>query len=443
MKRLFLFLAVASACLTAEAQIPAVSEPVCAFCEARFTKGESHKPGCPNYVEEVEEPQSTQDDTVWDDPSKHVTDEFNVGLGDGRTCPECGIDHHLDNTNCGIARLQKSYFDWNNVYFAGKRKYRKQAEAKMEEITGQLKKRYANAQKNPVTPSTKLKDHQPMPEQKPAEPAEPRPKLDPMARPELPNSTLTTNVQETSGPNDPTIYDKRIEFHGDLTKYYVVARCKTSQDGKEEWKLFKKNGKLVAGPFSQLYVTDQGTFNFFVAADMNGRWGIYDGYGEQKVMHRFDAIVPLKIRDTTDNIIITFKCQSDGKWGLMESYRPSDKLLLPCDYDDILEYSYDRSLVWVEKNGLCGLAVWYGGFEVPLEYTYIENISYQKAGKYYIVSKDGMHYGAYHGNNLKIPLEYSLGEARQKVNDDASETIRLRDRTAKERAKQQNKRRSR
>lgn len=408
--------------MAALAQIPPVSEPVCAHCGARFTKGESHKPSCPCYEEpsSSEESQSTQDDIVWDDPSQYVTDEFNVGLGDGRTCPECGRDHHLDNTNCGIARLQNSYYDWNNVYFAGKRKYRKQAEAKMEEIAGQLKKRFKNAQNNPVPPSTKLRDHQPMPEKKPAEP---RPKIDPLARPELPNSTLTTNVREISGPNDPTIYDKRIEFRGDHTEYYVVARCKTSQDGKEEWKLFKKNGEMVAGPFSRLYVTDQGVFNYFVAADLNGRWGIYDGYGEQKVAHRFDVIEPMKFRDAIGKLCITFKCNLDGKWGMLETYGLNNTPRLPFIYDDIREYSYDRSMIWVEKDGLYGLTDWTGYFEVPLEYTYIENISYQNVGKLYIVTKDGTHYGAYHGNILRIPLEFSLGEARQKVRDYASEFI--------------------
>ena len=423
MKRLCLTIAaLLTSSMAALAQIPPVSEPVCAHCGARFTKGESHKPSCPCYEEpsSSEESQSTQDDIVWDDPSQYVTDEFNVGLGDGRTCPECGRDHHLDNTNCGIARLQKSYYDWNNVYFAGKRKYRKQAEAKMEEIAGQLKKRFKNAQNNPVPPSTKLRDHHPMPEKKPAEP---RPKIDPLARPELPNSTLVTNVRETSGPNDPTIYDKRIEFRGDRTEYYVVARCKTSQDGKEEWKLFKKNGEMVAGPFSRLYVTDQGSFNYFVAADMNGRWGIYDGYGEQKVTHRFDVIEPMKFRDGIGNLCITFKCNLDGKWGMLETYGLNNTPRLPFIYDDIREYSYDRSMIWVEKDGLYGLTNWTGYFEVPLEYTYIENISYQNVGKLYIVSKDRVHYGAYHGNIMRIPLEFSLGEARQKVRDYASEFI--------------------
>ena len=32
------------------AQVPPVSRPVCAFCEAEITLGEPHKPGCPNYV---------------------------------------------------------------------------------------------------------------------------------------------------------------------------------------------------------------------------------------------------------------------------------------------------------------------------------------------------------------------------------------------------------
>jgi len=420
MKRLCLTIAALLTCsMAALAQIPQVSEPVCAFCEARFTKGEGHKPGCPNYVEEVEESQGTQDDTPRDDPSKHVTDEFNVGLGDGRTCPECGNDHHMDS-NCGIARLQNSEVYWNNLYMISKGKKRKAAEAKHDEVEAQLKKRYEYYMKNPVTGSAKLRDHQPMPEKKPAEP---RPKIDPLASPELPNSTLVTNVQETSGPNDPTIYDKRIEFRGDRTEYYVVARCKTSQDGKEEWKLFKKDGEMVAGPFSRLYVTDQGSFNYFVAADLNGRWGIYDGYGKQKVMHRFDVIEPMKIRDAIGNLCITFKCNLDGKWGMLETYGPNNTPRLPFIYDDIREYSYDRSRIWIEKDGLYGLTDWTGYFEVPLEYTYIENISYQKAGKYYIVSKDRVHYGAYHGNVLRIPLEFSLGEARQKVRDDASEFI--------------------
>ena len=34
---------------TATAQIPTASEPVCAYCGARITRGESHKPGCPYY----------------------------------------------------------------------------------------------------------------------------------------------------------------------------------------------------------------------------------------------------------------------------------------------------------------------------------------------------------------------------------------------------------
>ena len=158
-------------------------------------------------------------------------------------------------------------------------------------------------------------------------------------------------------------------------------------------------------------------------ADLNGRWGIYDGYGEQKVAHRFDVIEPMKFRDAIGKLCITFKCNLDGKWGMLETYGLNNTPRLPFIYDDIREYSYDRSMIWVEKDGLYGLTNWTGYFEVPLEYTYIENISYQNVGKLYIVSKDRVHYGAYHGNIMRIPLEFSLGEARQKVRDYASEFI--------------------
>lgn len=428
MRRLLLSFVVLAFVLSAQAQVPAASNPVCAECgghemakrNGQWVELTPHKPGCP-IGKKIAEAEAKAKANAWSPNYNSIEYKY----GNGVKCEECGrMQGHVSDCIIGYCQklvLRYSDHTWNDPE-AYKRKIRI-LEENIRHAVQRAREERAQAQQGGTTQqpiSTKLKDHQPMPEKKPAEP---RPKIDPLASPELPKSTLVTNVQETSGPNDPTIYDKRIEFRGDRTEYYVVARCKTSQDGKEEWKLFKKDGEMVAGPFSRLYVTDQGSFNYFVAADLNGRWGIYNGYGEQKVMHRFDVIEPMKIRDTIGKLCITFKCNLDGKWGMLETYGPNNTPRLPFIYDDIREYSYDRSKIWIEKDGLYGLTDWTGYFEVPLEYTYIENISYEKAGKYYIVSKDGVHYGAYHGNILRIPLEFSLGEARQKVRDDASEFI--------------------
>ncbi|MBQ8463187.1 MAG: hypothetical protein IJ544_03615 [Prevotella sp.] len=49
MKRLLFTALLFSSALAIEAQVPAVSEAVCANCEARTTRGEKHKRGCPAY----------------------------------------------------------------------------------------------------------------------------------------------------------------------------------------------------------------------------------------------------------------------------------------------------------------------------------------------------------------------------------------------------------
>lgn len=432
MRRLLLSFVVLAFVLSAQAQVPAASNPVCAECgghemakrNGQWVELTPHKPGCP-IAKKIAEAEAKAKENAWEPDFNSIEYQYGSSL----TCPWCEYEyglkkgHHRECPIGGDQERSRRAWDRARSPESVKSKIKRYEDNIRTLANDPVYKQPKTSDTQPTVKkpiSTKLKDHQPMPEKKPAEP---RPKIDPLASPELPNSIRMTNVRETSGPNDPTIYDKRIEFRGDHTEYYVVARCKTSQDGKEEWKLFKKDGEMVAGPFSRLYVTDQGSFNYFVAADLNGRWGIYNGYGEQKVMHRFDVIEPMKIRDAIGNLCITFKCNLDGKWGMLETYGPNNTPRLPFIYDDIREYSYDRSKIWIEKDGLYGLADWTGYFEVPLEYTYIENISYEKAGKYYIVSKDGVHYGAYHGNILRIPLEFSLGEARQKVRDDASEFI--------------------
>lgn len=436
MKRLLFTALLFSSALAIEAQVPAVSEAVCANCEARTTRGEKHKRGCPAYEEEENE--ETLNSRYYnfkflqeEDPLRYVTDKFNAGLVDGKTCPECGKDNHKD-TNCGIASLQKTCDSLHNRYLASsKRKEWKPIGKKWTMAAGNLANRFEYYKKNPVKPSTKLKDYEPVRDQKPSEPL--RPQMTPMAQPELHNSIQVAGVQETSGPNDPTVYDKRIEFKS----YYeynkgmlAVARGRTNQYGEAEWVLFKKDGTKIAGPFSKLYVTDIGIDNYFVAANAkDGLWGIYDKYGKMVTQHYFEDIQPLTLmyfatRFATGEQVISFKCQLNGKWGMIEAGE-ENKPHLPFIYDNIQVYDKDPTRVLVERDGLCGL-VWRGGsIMVPVEYRYIEQVSIQKAGKYYIVSKDGVHYGAYKLGTLDFNLEYSLNEIRQKINEDAAHRIKL------------------
>ena len=430
MKRLFLSVTFAVAGLTAEAQVPVVSEAVCAYCEARTTKGESHKPGCPYYEEEVEEPQNTQNDTPPQEPVRYVDDATNVGLGEGRICPECGKTSHTAST-CELGRLQYSYFYWHNLMVIGDRKERKTAEEKANEIRAKLEKRYKEATER-NKPSTKLRDYEPIRDQQPAEPL--RPQMNRMARPDLPNSIRLVSVQETSGPNDPTIYDKLIEFKGDEYGIQAVARGRTSQDGKEEWTLFKKDGTKLAGPFCQLYVTDTYNCDCFVTCDMDGQWGIYDKYGRCQVQNNYSAIKPARFSANEGSIVFTrFVCERNGKWGMIDV--SFDETSLPFEYDYIGEWDSDPELGLVEKNGRRGLVHFDGRFQIPAEYTYIEQVNIQKAGKYYIVSKDGVNYGAYRDQFLEFPLESTLGEIRQKVNDHAAAYIKQKEKAARKRGR--------
>lgn len=433
MKRLFLLLLTICAFYAKDsyAQVPAASNPVCAECGGneyrkeggKWVKISDHKPDCP-IGKKIAEAEAKAKANAWSPNYNSIEYKY----GNGVKCEECGrMQGHVSDCIIGYCQklvLRYSDHTWNDPE-AYKRKIRI-LEENIRHAVQRAREERAQAQQGGTTQqpiSTKLKDHQPMPEQKPAEPV--RPQMAKMARTELPNSTRMTNVRETSGPNDPTIYDKRIEFNDDPNNLQAVARCKTSQDGKEEWTLFKKkDGEKLAGPFNSLFVTDQGVYNIFIARDFNGLWGLYNKYGESITAHEFTDVEPLKLRDIIGNLIINFACKRDGKWGVYKA--TEKKYLFPCEYDDVLVFPEDPALLILEKDGKRGLAKQYGLMEVPIQFTYIERMAIQKAGTYYIVSQDNVNYGAYYETGEKFPLQYTLGEIRQKVSDDAASFIQRR-----------------
>lgn len=433
MKRLFLLLLTICAFSAKDsyAQVPAASNPVCAECGGneyrkeggKWVKISDHKPDCP-IGKKIAEAEAKAKANAWSPNYSSIEYKY----GNGVKCEECGrVQGHVSDCNIGYCqKLVSKHSDhtWSDPE-AYKRKIQRLEES-IRNYAEQAREERKQAQQGGSSQqkiSTKLKDHQPMPEQKPSEPL--CPQMAKMARTELPNSTRMTNVRETSGPNDPTIYDKRIEFNDDPNNLQAVARCKTSQDGKEEWTLFrKKDGEKLAGPFSSLFVTDQGVYNIFIARDLNGLWGLYDKYGDPITAHEFTDVEPLKLRDIIGNLIINFACKRDGKWGVYKA--TEKKYLFPCEYDDVLVFPEDPALLLLEKDGKRGLAKQYGLMEVPIQFTYIEQMAIQKAGTYYIVSQDNVNYGAYYETGEKFPMQYTLGEIRQKVRDDAASFIQRR-----------------
>lgn len=425
------------------AQVPEVNSRVCAECggnEQRKQGGEwvqisDHKSWCP-IAKKIAEAEAA----AWSPDFSSIEYQY----GHGVKCEECGlVQGHVSDCLIGYNQklaLKHSDHTWSDpeaykrkiniieerIRHAAQRAREERAQAQQQRLGG-------SSQQNQ---STKLKDHEPMPEQKPAETL--IPEMAKMPRTELPNSTRVTNVQETSGPNDPTIYDKRIEFNDDPHKIQAVARCKTSQDGREEWTLFKKeSGEKLAGPFNSLFVTDQDVYDFFIARDLNGLWGIYDEYGKLIIDHEYTDVEPLKNRDIIGKLAIKFACKRDGKWGMLDVYQK--KFIFPCEYDDIFVFPEDPALLMLEKDGKRGLAKEYGLMEMPVQFTYIERMAIQKAGTYFIVSQDNVNYGAYYETFEKFPQQYTLGEIRQKIRDDASDFILRQQNQQKRKARGRNK----
>lgn len=435
MKKILLTALMLTGSIVVMAQVPQASDPVCAHCgKARWTKQggqwvqvSDHAPGC---IAAGDKEKSKEES--WAPNFNSVEYKYGVSTA----CPWCERMDGRKNghrSDCPIGKTQGFIRKaWDRASSPEAVKFKIQT---YEENIRNLAKDPALRGNQPV--STKLKDYTPMPEKKPSEQL--MPQMAKMPRTELPNSIRMTNVSETSGPNDPTIYDKRIEFKDDPYKTQAVARCKTSQEGKEEWTLFKKDGgEKLAGPFNSLFVTDQGVYEFFIARDFNGLWGFYNKYGEPKTAHEFADVQLLKLRDIIGNLKILFSCQRDGKFGLLNAFDGS--FVVPCEYDAVRAYPEDQALVLLEKNGKTGLVDLFGSKVVPVQFAYIERVAFQKAGTYYIVSSDNVKYGAYSSNGiLQFPIESTLGEIRQKVNDEASDIIQRQQKRAKEAAKKQKK----
>lgn len=419
MKRRIISLSIAFISMTIEAQIPPVpqaSEPVCAECHARFTKGEDHKPDCP-IGKKIAEAEAKAKANAWSPNYNSIEYKY----GNGVKCEECGrVQGHVSDCIIGYCQklvLRYSDHTWNDPE-AYKRKIRI-LEENIRHAVQRAREERAQAQQGGTTQqpiSTKLKDHQPMPEQFPKESGVLIPKMDRMPPPVLPTTIQLVNLREKANDGTSTVYDKRIQFRDGRS---VVARGITNRNGSETWTLFKvsRAGEEKIATFSKILTIDEGDLcRYFVCRDMNGKWGLYNLYGKKELDHEFSSIEAIAYNDYNDKRGVVLKCCRNGKYGLLRYVG----MTLNCEYDDM---QFEAGEVFrVLKNGRFGIVSIMNVPLIPAEYTYIERLSYQHVPHtFYIVSKDNINYGIFvDSSSIKYKrVDYSLGEAREQVKTDA------------------------
>ena len=429
MKRFAICFVALASVLTATAQVPVASNPVCAECgggemakkNGQWVEVTPHKSWCP-IAKKIEEAKEKEKENAWA-PNFNST-EYKYGVS--VVCPWCdneglGKGRLGHQTDCPIGKTQGFIRKaWDRARSPQDVKFKIQIYEQNIRTLAMDPALRMNQSQTPATTtpkqpiSTKLKDHQPMPEQRPARPEKPTaliPKMDKMPPTVLPNTTVLVGLREQVNGSS-TIYDKRTQFND---KYAAVARCHTNANGTEEWALFKDDEKI--GDFSKVTVIDEGDlYRFYVCRDMNGRWGLYDKYGTKTLDHEYSSIEPIVFNSITNRREVTLKCYRDGKCGMTDPIFPKPVV---CEYDDIL-HETDNSYR-VQKDGKWGLITSYGRTEIPVEQAYIERIQYQGVpNTYYIVTKDKVNFCVYSSGSKSFKDDYTLGEAREKVREMAS-----------------------
>ena len=121
-----------------------------------------------------------------------------------------------------------------------------------------------------------------------------------------------------------------------------------------------------------------------------------------------DAVYNALYPSYTNNAIVAIK---DGKYGLLDK---SGKVMLPFEYESIMDYNTDRFLV--KKNGRQGMVGSKGNVLIPIEYNDISSFGGFNFSDYYFVKKDNL-YGIMKANGQVIlPVKFTwVGDYGQMI----------------------------
>ena len=234
MKRIAICCVALASVLTATAQVPVASNPVCAECgggemakkNGQWVEVTPHKSWCP-IAKKIEEAKEKEKENAWAPNFNSIEYKY----GNGVKCEECGrVQGHVSDCSIGFCQkkiLKLSELDHTKIW-AGSVEATKNTvhrlEGNIRNAAQRAREERAQAQqggKSQQPISTKLKDHQPMPEQRPARPEKPTAlilKMDKMPPTVLPNTTVLVGLREQVNGSS-TIYDKRTQFND---KYAAV-----------------------------------------------------------------------------------------------------------------------------------------------------------------------------------------------------------------------------
>lgn len=401
MKRLSL---IALLCLSAaalQAGIPAPGDPACAHCGVNLKTGEAHKPSCRYYEAPKEEEQSSS--------STHLRDYSplpEVSAAEHALIYEAGVNGVRPCSHCKSLKHQP----WCEVI--NTQQWAKQYRAKAENATSEAGrkqalwdyKRMVDNLKLFLDPNYTKADLDAYNSRMKREEAERKAQS---ARQD--NATYTHIV--TPGSYITQHYDKELTYGSEFAR----ALGATMPNGEERWLLTNAKGEEV-GQFSKVeFVEANGTSQYILVRDDNGKWGIYSRGGTRMSEPKFESVKMLStIVNEIGGRMVVFDVAMRNNNGVLQHgiYDPDieetnkslnenkNPMTIPCEYDyvELIDRSatFDGVLAKVRKNGLSGvIGTFNGKVEIPVAYSYI-NTYFTLKGGMYLLAGDSNRMGAYH-----------------------------------------------
>ena len=401
MKRIFIIALLGLMAATTCAQIPQVSNPVCAYCGVSLTSGESHKRGCKYYEEPKNDSESssssssttssTSSSTRLKDytPLPEVRSRLNVssdkyailykvGVKDYMiTCPSCGSVVH--EGWCALAMLQKMANDAKAKAMATTTlEERKKAIIDFHVCEDNLRDSYEQALKESIKKREAAQQN---------------------------TSLAPASYQHLSSVDLKNGYDKKLGFDS-----WATAYGKTFPNGQEQWVLYDQDGQEV-GLFSKVEPAAVPTgLDVFLVRDFEGKWGVYNAGGYAIVEPKFESVKVLVAQHDNQSREFYDVTMRDERGMLRHgiingSILIGDNQTIPCACDRIelidrcpsnrgvlAKFTIDGSMGIIDADS--------GDVLIQPGYSYV-NTYFTPKGMYLIVG-DGSQFGAYNAATMEV-----------------------------------------
>ena len=417
MKRIFFIALLGLIAVTTSAQIPQVSNPVCAYCGVSLTSGESHKRGCQYYEAPKDDSESssstsstlssTLSSTKLKDytPLPEVKSRLNVsrekyemlykvGVRDYMiTCPSCGSVVH--EGWCALSMLQK---------MANEAKAKANATTTPEERNMAIidfhvcEENLFYSYEQALKESIKKREDERQAQQN--------------------TSPAPASYQHLSSVDLKNGYDKKLGFDS-----WATAYGKTFPNGQEQWVLYDQDGKEV-GQFSKVETAAVPTgLDVFLVRDLKGKWGVYNAGGYAIVEPKFESVKVLVAQQDNESREYYDVTMRDERGMLLHGIINGSILIgnnqtIPCACDRIelidrspsnrgvlAKFSIDGKMGIIDADS--------GDVLIQPGYSYV-NTYFTPKGMYFIVG-DGTQFGAYNATAMEMVVSSDASNTLEQV----------------------------